>query len=153
MLCSEKAYLTTSFPGALVEPSLPDYLHGKTQLRLGAFFPALRQSHSLYPSVETRMRLSPDLVFIPDVAVFHPAEPENLPDRPPLITIEVLSADDRISEVRAKLGEYRAWGVPHVWLVDPHSQRFYVCDAGLHEVESLAIPEMQIELTKANMFG
>src|SRR5271165_3144805 len=84
-------YLATSFPdpdrefkdGALVERSLPDYLHGKIQLLLGAFFLALRQSHSLYPSVETRVRLRHDLVYIPDVAVFYPAEPQGLPEKPP----------------------------------------------------------------------
>lgn len=154
-------YLATSFSGldpeyregVLVERSLPDYLHGKIQLLLGAFFLALRQTHHLYPSVETRMRLRPDLVFIPDVAVFHPVEPEGLPDKPPLVAIEVLSLDDRLSEVRAKLEEYRNWGVPHVWLVDPHSRRFYLCDSGLREVESLAISAMGIELTKDALFG
>ena len=154
-------YLGTSFPdldreykdGALLERSLPDYLHGKIQLLLGAFFLALRQSHSLYPSVETRMRLRHDLVHIPDVAVFYPAEPKGLPDQPPLVAIEVLSLDDRLSDVRTKLGEYRAWGVPNVWLVDPHSQRFYVCDSRLREVETLTIPDMGIELTKTTLFG
>lgn len=153
-------YLATSFTGldreyrdgAVLERSLSDYLHGKIQLLLGAFFLALQRSHALYPSVETRMRLRPDLVFIPDVAVFHPSEPEGLPEKPPFVAIEVLSLDDRLSDVRAKLGEYRAWGVPHVWLVDPHAQRFYICESGLHEVESLTIPEMGIELTKSSLF-
>jgi Uma2 family endonuclease len=117
------------------------------------FFLALRQSHSLYPSVETRMRLRQGLVYIPDVAVFYPGEPQGLPDEPPLVAIEVLSLDDRLSDVRSKPGEYRAWGVPNVWLVDPHSQRFYVCDSGLREVESLTIPDMGIELTKKALFG
>jgi Uma2 family endonuclease len=99
------------------------------------------------------MRLRHDLVYIPDVAVFYPDEPEGLPEKPPLVAIEVLSLDDRLSEVRAKLGEYRAWGVPNVWLVDPHSKRFYVCDSGLREVERLTIPDMGIELTKTALFG
>jgi len=76
-----------------------------------------------------------------------------LPEKPPFVAIEVLSLDDRLSDVRAKMGEYRAWGVPHVWLVDPHAQRFYICEAGLHEVESLTIPEMSIELTKSALFA
>jgi Uma2 family endonuclease len=154
-------YLGTSFPdldreykdGAILERSLPDYLHGKIQLLLGAFFLALRQSHAIYPSVETRMRLRPGLIYIPDVAVFCPEEPAGLPDKPPLVVIEVLSLDDRLSDVRAKLGEYRAWGVQNVWLVDPHAQRFYVCDSRLREVETLTIEGMGIELTKKALFG
>jgi Uma2 family endonuclease len=37
-----------------------------------------------------------------------------VPDTPPLIVVEILSPDDRLTEVREKLEEYRAWGVPHV---------------------------------------
>jgi Uma2 family endonuclease len=72
---------------------------------------------------------------------------------PPLIAIEVLSVDDRLTAVREKLQEYRAWGVPHVWLVDPHSRRLYTCDNGLTEVSSFAIPELNVELGPAWIFG
>jgi Uma2 family endonuclease len=87
------------------------------------------------------------------VAVFYPEEPQGQPDKPPLVAIEVLSQDDRLSDVRAKPGEYRAWGVRNVWLVDPHAQRFYVCDSGLREVESLIIPDLGIKLTKNALCG
>src|SRR5262245_39360886 len=137
---SLEQYLHTSFPdldreyrgGELVERSLPDYLHGKTQAMLVAFFLALRGKLALFPSVETRMRLKPDVVLIPDVSVFHPTEPTGrVPDTPPFVVIEILSPDDRMTAVRAKLQEYRAWGVQHVWLVDPYERRLYTCDAGL----------------------
>jgi hypothetical protein len=59
---------------------------------------------------------------------------------------------DRLTTVREKLEEYRAWGVAHVWLVDPHSRRMYTCDAGLNEVERLAAPELGIEITAAQVF-
>ena len=71
---------------------------------------------------------------------------------PPLIAIEVLSLDDRLSAVREKLDEYKNWGVPHVWLVDPHARRLYTCDAGLTEVPSLAIPELGVELRPDQVF-
>jgi hypothetical protein len=53
--------------------------------------------------------------------------------------------DDRLTAVREKLEEYKAWGVPHVWLVDPHAKRLYMCDHGLMKVSSLQIPELGIE--------
>jgi Uma2 family endonuclease len=153
-------YLHTSFPdldqeyrdGALVERTLPDYLHGKAQGLLVAFFVVLHKRLSVYPCVETRMRIRPNVVLIPDVAVFYPTEPARLPESPPLIVIEVLSIDDRMPSVRAKLQDYRVWGVPHVWLVDPHSRRLYVWDGGLGEVTSLKIPELDIEVTPADVF-
>jgi Uma2 family endonuclease len=119
-------YLHTSFPGVdceyrdgkLVERSLPGYSHGRTQALLGIFFEALPKQLSIYTSVETRVKLREGLYLIPDVSVFWPSEPIEVPDSPPLIAIEVVSTDDRLTAVREKLEEYRVWGVPHVWLVD-----------------------------------
>src|SRR5579863_7711246 len=157
---SVEQYLHSSFPdldreyrdGALVERSMPDYLHGKTQALLTALFMALRKRLSLYPCAETRMMLRAGRFLIPDVAVFHPHEPGLIPDTPPLIAIEILSPDDRLTEVREKLEEYRTWGVPHVWLVDPRSRRFYKCDPGLTETSSLSVPELGIEITPHDLF-
>jgi len=154
-------YLHTAFPdldkeyrdGVLVERSLPDYLHGKTQGLLFAFFAALRKTLSVFPAVETRLKLRPNIYLIPDVIVFHPSEPqEHVPDFPPLVAIEVVSRDDKMAKLRQKLEDYRVWGVPHVWLVDPHSKRLYTCDAGLVEVTTLKIPELGIEVRPADIF-
>jgi Uma2 family endonuclease len=75
-----------------------------------------------------------------------------VPDAPPLLVAEVLSLDDRLTTVREKLEEYKAWGVPHVWLVDPYLKRLYTCDKGLTEVNSLQIPELRIELLPGRIF-
>jgi Uma2 family endonuclease len=157
---SVEEYLHTSFPdtdreyrdGDLVERSLPDILHGRTQMLLGAFFESSRKRLSVYACSETRMKLRQGLFRIPDVAVFWPTLPSGVPETPPLIAIEILSPDDRFPEVREKLEEYRAWGVKHVWLVDPHSRRMYTCDAGLAEVPSLRVEELGVELTAADIF-
>jgi Uma2 family endonuclease len=157
---SVEEYLHTSFPdldreyrdGELVERALPDYLHGKTQALLAAFFAALRKKLPVFACVETRMKIRTGLYLISDVAVFHPAEPGLVPESPPLVAIEVLSPDDRLGEVRAKLEEYRSWGVAHVWLVDPHSQRMYTSEAGLHEAPSLSVPELGVEVTPSDLF-
>jgi Uma2 family endonuclease len=153
-------YLHTSFPGLdceyrdgeLVERTLPEYLHGRTQALLTIFFGMLQKQLSVYVSVETRMKLREGLYRIPDVSVFWPSAPTQVPDSPPLIAIEVLSPDDRLTAVREKLQEYRACGVPHVWLVDPHSRRLYTCDTGLTEVTSFTIPELSVELGPAQIF-
>lgn len=69
-----------------------------------------------------------------------------------LVAIEILSPDDRLSEVREKLEKYQAWGVPHASLVDPHFRRLYTWDAGLTEVSALTIPELNIVLEPADIF-
>ena len=157
---SVEEYLHTSFPdldreyrdGELVERTLPDYLHGKVQGLLFAFFATTRKTLQVHPCVETRMKLRAGLYRIPDVAVFSPTEPDRVPENPPLVVIEVLSLDDRLAEVRDKLEEYKTWGVAHVWLVDPHSRRMYTCETGLVETQSLKIPERGLEVTGADIF-
>jgi Uma2 family endonuclease len=157
---SEEEYLHTSFPGVdceyrdgeLVERTMPDFLHGETQLALGAFFLSFRKKLSVFASTEARLKLRGGLYLIPDVSVFWPSRPALLPENPPLIAIEVLSPDDRLNAVREKLQEYRAWGVGHVWLVDPHSRRLYTCDTGLTEVTSFFVPELNLTLGPEQIF-
>ncbi len=158
---SVEQYLATSFPdldkeywdGELVERSLLDYLHSKTQGLIVAFFVALRKTLALFTCPELRLKIGPKLVLIPDISVFHHHEPQQRhPDTPPFVAIEILSLDDKLKDVREKLEIYKTWGVPHVWLVDPHSRRMYTCDAGLTEMPTLRIPELNIELRPAEAF-
>jgi Uma2 family endonuclease len=154
-------YLRTSYPdldkeyrdGELVERSLPDYLHSRTQGLLIMLLGALRKTFPVFVCPELRVRVRPGLIRIPDVSVYYPNEPqERVPTTPPFVAIEILSPDDRMADVRNKLAEYRAWGVTHVWLVDPHSKRMYARDAELVEVPTLKIPELGVEVTPADIF-
>ena len=158
---SFEEYLRTSFPdldreyrdGEIVERTLPDPFHSRTQALLAAFFEALRKKFPVYVYPELRVKVREGLVLIPDICVFWPERLKALlPDAPPLIAIEILSPDDRLTAARDKLEEYRAWGVKHVWLVDPHSRRMYTCDAGLTEVPALRIPEIDAELSPSDIF-
>jgi Uma2 family endonuclease len=154
-------YLRTAFPdldkeyrdGGLVERSLPDYLHSRTQGLLIMLLGALRTMFPVFVCPELRVQVRQGLVRIPDVSVFYPNEPqESVPATPPFVVIEILSPDDRMADMRNKLAEYRAWGVMHVWLVDPHSQRMYTCNAELVEVSMLRITELGLELKPADIF-
>ena len=155
-----EVYLRTSYPdldreyrdGDVLERTLPDYLHGKTQMLLLLFFGALRQSLSIFPCSEVRMKLREGLYLIPDVAVFHGLEPSQIPDTPPLIVIEILSPDDRLTQVRDKLDAFQKWGVAHVWLVDPHGRHLYSYESGLQEVDVLNVPELAVKLGPRDAF-
>lgn len=159
-ITSVEEYLRTSFPdldreyrdGELVERSLPDFLHSRTQVRLAAIFEALRKRFPIFACTELRMKLRDCLYLIPDVSVFLGPRPPSIPEVPPLIAIEILSQDDRMAAVREKLEEHRAWGVKLVWLADPYQRRLYTCDAGLAEVASFHVPELELEITPAEIF-
>ena len=53
-----------------------------------------------------------------------------------------------------KLKEYSDWGVPHIWLVDSCRRTLHVYDKGaLTEVSALTIPEYEVQLIGADIFG
>ncbi len=158
---SEAEYLRTSFPGVdqelhngeLVERGMPDLFHSEVQSNLSAFFRVRKATHQIYSYSELRLKVRPDRVMIPDVAVFWPDKPkEAFPSLCPFIAVEILSPDDRKSEVLSKLQEYLDWGVPNVWLIDPHKKRLYLCKDGLQEVASYQLTEINLAVTPADLF-
>ena len=158
---SVEEYLHTSYEnpdreyrdGEIIERSMPDKFHAATQMLLGAIFLALRSKFAVFVYSEFRMKVRPGLVRIPHVAIYWNDEPARVAETPPFIAIEILSDDDRMTEVRAKLGEYRDWGVRYVWLVDPHARTMYIFDGKLQEVSSLAVSEFELEIKPADIFA
>jgi len=158
---TEEAYLRTSFPdldrefrdGEVIERSMPDWFHSRTQGRLVRFFGDQESTLNIQAAPELRVKLRTGRHAIPDVSVFWPAEPTgSVPDRLPLIAIEIISPDDRLADVLEKLREYTTAGIPHLWLLDPRNKRMYLYHDGLREVQRLTIPELNLEATAAALF-
>jgi Uma2 family endonuclease len=158
---SVEEYLAMSFDGPapelvdgeIVERGEVMYPHAKAQIRLGSEFEVQRQNHKLFAATEMRLRLDPEIVRVADLAVFRNSEPtELIPSAPPILVAEIVSRDDRYIDILGKLGEYRDWGVEHVWLVDPWLRRLSVFDGDLHSVRSLSLPDIGIEITPEQLF-
>jgi len=140
--------------GELRERSMPDRIHGRLEGLLFAQFNQLRHSRGLYPCNETRLKIAPDVFRIPDVSVFAEPISQDVPDTPPLVVIEILSKDDRYVDLMEKLEEYRKWGVPHIWVIDPVSKRFSIyTDLGLQNISSFALAEYAFQLTPGELFA
>jgi Uma2 family endonuclease len=155
VLITPKQYLATHFErepelvrGELVEKSLPNLSHGKTQQRLCVLL-----SGAGCGCTEVRMKLAEDLFRIPDFALFERDPEEELPHSPPLLAVEIASPDDRVLDVEQKLDEYRAWGVAHVWFVEPELRKLYIYDHGLINVAQLELPRFHVIITPADLFG
>lgn len=139
--------------GEIVERSMPDWIHSTIQylilLRFGASV-----GDRLFPRPELRLRLACDVYRIPDISVYAHASDQRVPDQPPLVTIEILSKDDRHTDLMQKLEEYRVWGVPNIWVIDPETQRFSVyTELGLQNVSSFALPGYPFQLAPADLFS
>lgn len=149
-------YVTTPFErepelvhGELVERPLANLIHGRTQQRLAVHLDGVG-----YCCTEVRMRLAEDLYRIPDVAVFEGTGPtESVPSSPPLLVVEISSPDDRLDAMLQKLEEYRAWGVGHIWLIEPELKRMHVHEQGsLHAVERLELPQSGFAVRAEELF-
>jgi Uma2 family endonuclease len=142
--------------GEIVERTWPDKTHSAIQFRVLMEVGRLIQSYPLFPYPELRLRLEARVFRVPDVCVFAGAPPqESVPSTPPLVVIGILSKDDR-HNLMEKLEEYRVWGVPNIWVVDPYSKRLSLYTAsGLQNVSSLALAlgEYPLELTPAALFS
>jgi Uma2 family endonuclease len=107
--------------------------HGAISLRLGARLLAFVTEHRLGHVLDSstgfrwpsRMTDRPDNVRSPDVSFVaagrFPEEraPVGFPALAPDLAVEVLSPDDRPSEMFQKVGEYLDAGTRLVWVIDP----------------------------------
>ena len=160
---SVEEYQRTSFDGPdreyldgeVVERNVGENQHSKAQARLVEIFYELRKTSPLFSRPELRLRLGPRRFRVPDLAVFRDSEPvEPVPSYPPHVVIEIVSPDDRLTDIVRKLEEFRAWGVPHVWLVDPSLKKLYVFSgAGLLETPAFELVEAVVEIRASEIFS
>ena len=141
--------------GEVVKRNVGENQHSEVQAQLVAIFLELRKNHPLHIRTELRMKVSATRFRVADVAVFLGPRPvEAVPSTAPLLVAEIVSPDDRYTEITAKLNDYVVWGVRHVWLIDPWLRKMHAYDAtGLHEVPALRIPELELEITPGTIFG
>ncbi|HEY0794978.1 MAG TPA: Uma2 family endonuclease [Acidisarcina sp.] len=118
--------------GELRERNVGTFEHAKIQALLTAWFHRQRNSWSVQPLTECRVRVSPTRTRIPDLTIVgRGAFPQVLVD-PPLIAIEILSPDDTPGNLFDKANDYDKMGVGNIWLVDlkPAQGRYFLGNAG-----------------------
>jgi Uma2 family endonuclease len=90
----------------------------------GSFFFERRKRFRIRVLTGQRIRIAPRKYLIPDVCVYpQPVPGDRVLSTPPLVAIEILSPEDRMSRVRKKIDDYLAFGVAYVWLIDPETRR------------------------------
>ena len=116
--------------GRVIRMSPVGFEHGRIVVRLLVRLEEHVRRASLgvvLTEVGFKLRSKPDTVRGPDVAFIRrdrlpAADPRAFWSGPPDLAIEVLSPEDRPSEVSDKVAEYLAYGVRCVVVVDPHQQ-------------------------------
>jgi len=126
-LVSVEEYLRTTYKpacdyidGALRQKPMATCDHGLIQ---GQFVRLIPASHYA-TSPELTVRIREGKYLVPDLGVqLRSAIQKPYPTKPIFLCIEVLSPEDRFSELLAKCDDYLAWGVPMTWIVDPDRRR------------------------------
>jgi len=140
--------------GELVERPLPTFPHGNIQLRMGSRLMALQQPYPVFTGVEVRVGMASDLYRIPDISMWEGTAPDSVPAIAPLLVVEISSPDDRLDAMLQKLEEYRAWGVRHIWLVEPELKRIHVYDGGsLTAVSRLELAQFGFSVSAEELFS
>jgi Uma2 family endonuclease len=141
-LISVNEYLHTSYDpdcdyvdGVIEERNLGEISHATLQAQITFHLMQQRRTAGIHVMTEVRMRTQPTRFRIPDISVTDGKPTGRILSAPPLLCIEILSPEDRLSRIQTRADEYLAMGVPEVWIIDPESLRTYICDSsGLHEV-------------------
>jgi Uma2 family endonuclease len=137
-LVSLEEYLHTSY-----EPDC-DYVDGEVQERnLGEFEHSCSQAEIVYylrtryPQLRRRVlsgqrvQVKATRFRIPDVCVLAEDAPrEKVIKTAPVLCIEILSPEDRMSRYLDRINDYFAMGVPACWIVDPIARRGWVATPG-----------------------
>src|SRR5262245_24366187 len=120
--------------GRLIRMSPVGYQHGRIVLRFAALLDRYLEGRDLGTAVIEvgfKLALNPDTVRAPDVAFIRqdripPVDPKGFWQGPPDLAVEVLSPEDRSSDVQEKVEEYLLGGVRLVLVVDPDSKSVVV---------------------------
>jgi Uma2 family endonuclease len=143
-LVSVKEYLNTSYrpdceylEGTILERNVGEKDHSGARMRLSSYLFVRREQWGIHVYPEQRVQVKSNRFRVPDVCiVVGEAPPEQIFIRPPFLCVEILSKDDRMSDVLVKVSDYLAFGVRYVWILDPRTRRAQIYDAsGVHEVK------------------
>jgi Uma2 family endonuclease len=161
---SVREYLTTSYrpdceyvDGRIEERNLGEYDHGMVQTILGYLFMSHRKDWGVQVVTDVRTQVRRSRFRVPDLSVLRADAPrEQIITHPPLIVIEILSPEDRLSRFQDRIDDYLAFGVENIWIIDPDRREAYTATAsGLHPVRSneLTVPETPIRVVLSELFA
>lgn len=142
--------------GEVIERNVGEFQHSMLQGILIWMLYECARRLPLRVVPELRMRVSRTRFRIPDVCVMlREQQPEPVLTIAPFLCIEILSPEDRMSRVIERVREYLAFGVKHVWVVDPENRTAYsyTKDEGREVRDSLITANPEISISLGELFA
>jgi Uma2 family endonuclease len=161
---SVREYLTTSYrpdcdyvDGRIEERNVGEYDHALLQTLLGQTFMNNREAWGVLALTDVRVQVKATRFRVPDVTVLRSGTPrEQILTHPPLLVIEILSPEDRLSRTTERTDEYLDFGIENIWIIDPARRLAYrVTKAGLELAPSgeLTVMETPIRVVLSELFA
>jgi Uma2 family endonuclease len=155
-LISVSEYLSTSYrpdcdyvDGVVLERNLGEFDHARLQMVLSAYLYNRRKEWGVCVVPEQRVQVSPTRFRVPDICVVIGEPADQIFKTPPFICIEILSKDQRLSDMQDRVADYLNFGVRYVWVLDPRTHKAWRCTmGGISEVSELRTegPEIVVPL-------
>jgi len=143
-LSSSYDYDPEYFDGELREREMPTNYHALFQIGLGV---ALLKA-GLLSLGNIRVKIAARQFRVIDVAGYLEFPSETYPSNPPLVSIEIQSPGDCHDDIIRKCREYAAWGVQHIWLVNPRLRLLQIYSAdSLIRADVLELPGRDVHIT------
>ncbi len=152
-LVSVEEYLRTSYEpdaeyvdGVIEERPMGEGRHSEWQGTLAYFFKMHRRKWGIRVRPEMRTQTGERRYRVPDVAILDAGLPdESIATTPPLIAIDILSPEDRLSRLVVRLADFEAMGVPAIYIVDPADNSLLRFTAGrLENVDTVMLRDVAI---------
>jgi Uma2 family endonuclease len=161
-LISVSEYLNTSYrpdrefvEGRLEERNVGEHDHAAVQAALVLWFGQHQDDWRIEVLPEQRIRISASKYRVPDICLVSLDEPvEQILTKPPLACVEILSPEDTLRRMQERVDDYRDFGVPNIWILDPGSQKGYDCtSSGFLEVTEFMVLGTPITLVLSELFA
>ena len=134
-LMDVEEYLRTSFEGAdceyldgeVVERNMGELPHATVQGKLLYLLMQMAARLGIRVVPEIRIQIHARRYRVADIAVWRAGNiGERIPTVAPLLAIEILSSEDRMVRMQAKIQDYLSIGVEWIWLIDPQEKQALV---------------------------
>jgi Uma2 family endonuclease len=109
--------------GELIERNMGESDHSALQGIILALLYNRRREWGIHVFPELRVQVAPTRYRIPDICVTTQKARGRILREPPFLCIEILSPEDRVSRMELKIDDYLAFGVRHIWLIDPRRKK------------------------------
>ena len=155
-------YLNTTYrpdcdwiDGEVKERNVGERQHASVQKFFIRYFGSREEELNILVWPEQRVQVAATRFRVPDVTVTRASDPfEAIITIAPLLCIEILSKDDRMSEIEERAQDYLAMGVPMVWIVDPKTRTaFQKTQLRLEAVAELTLPNQGVQVAVAKVFA